>query len=152
WAASGPRSCAASACSSVGRTRRTAGTSRRPWQASCSRCRPSPPRGQRWTARAGAGRFPPMSAHAGEFTAHDVLGRLKSLAGSSPNGPGVPRFAYDDAWCDAHRWLAREADSLGWAATADWAGNLFFHDPAVAPGDAVLLVGSHLDSVVHGGH
>ncbi len=95
-----------------------------------------------------------MSTHASEFTAGDLLERLESLARFSADGPGVTRLAYDAAWCDAHRWLAREAASLGLAATADWAGNLFLHDPALAPGrlqDRVILIGSHLDSVVRGG-
>jgi len=92
-----------------------------------------------------------MSARASEFTAQGVLGRLESLARFSADGPGVTRFAYDAAWCDAHRWLSNEAQALGLTATADWAGNLFFHDPAVATGEVALLVGSHLDSVMHGG-
>ncbi|HEY6866410.1 MAG TPA: M20 family metallo-hydrolase, partial [Candidatus Eisenbacteria bacterium] len=69
-------------------------------------------------------------------------------------GPGVTRLAYDDAWCRAHAWLASRARALGLAATPDAAGNLFFHDPALRLRDAarpVLLVGSHLDSVVRGG-
>jgi allantoate deiminase len=89
-----------------------------------------------------------------EFAASDILGRLEALARFSAGGPGVSRLAYDAAWCDAHRWLAREAEALGLAATADWAGNLFFHDPTIAPGRPdrpVLLVGSHLDSVMNGG-
>jgi len=95
-----------------------------------------------------------MSSDIVEFTAADVLGRLENLARFSAGGPGVTRLAYDSAWCDAHRWLAGQAKSLGLAATADWAGNLFFHDPALQPGPKappVLLVGSHLDSVMHGG-
>ncbi len=95
-----------------------------------------------------------MSTRTVEYSARDILGRLEALARFSAGGPGVSRLAYDDAWCDAHRWLAREAEALGLAATADWAGNLFFHDPALAPGRPdrpVLLVGSHLDSVMHGG-
>ena len=90
----------------------------------------------------------------GEFTARDVVGRLEALARFSAAGPGVSRLAYDPAWCEAHRWLAGEVASLGLAATSDWAGNLFFHDPALAPGrpdNPVLLVGSHLDSVMHAG-
>jgi allantoate deiminase len=89
-----------------------------------------------------------------EFTARDVVGRLEALSRFSAEGPGVSRLAYDDAWCEAHRWLAREAADLGLTATADWAGNLFFHDPALTPGrpgHPVLLVGSHLDSVMQGG-
>jgi allantoate deiminase len=95
-----------------------------------------------------------MSARTVEFSSSDILGRLEALARFSAEGPGVSRLAYDGAWCDAHGWLAREAQALGLAATADWAGNLFFHDPALAPGRPdrhVLLIGSHLDSVMHGG-
>jgi len=95
-----------------------------------------------------------MSQHTSEITAPDVVGRLERLARFGADGPGVTRLTYDDAWCDAHRWLAREADSLGLAATSDWAGNLFFHDPALGPGRTdtpVILIGSHLDSVVRGG-
>jgi allantoate deiminase len=79
---------------------------------------------------------------------------LAELARFSAPGAGVTRLPYDDAWCAAHRWLAGEARAWGLAATADAAGNLFFHDPALVPGDLarpVLLVGSHLDSVRDGG-
>ncbi|MGH7731846.1 MAG: hydantoinase/carbamoylase family amidase [Candidatus Eiseniibacteriota bacterium] len=95
-----------------------------------------------------------MVPRAGEITASDIVGRLERLARFGADGPGVTRLAYDDAWCGAHRWLASEAASLGLAATADWAGNLLLHDPALAPGRTdtpVILIGSHLDSVVRGG-
>ena len=92
-----------------------------------------------------------MSTPTEEILARDLIGRLESLAGFSDGSPGVTRFTYSKPWCDAHRWLAREAQGLGLAATADWAGNLFFHDPGLAPGEPALLVGSHLDSVLHGG-
>ena len=95
-----------------------------------------------------------MSSPTNEITAPDVIGRLEGLARFSAEGPGVTRLAYDDAWCDAHQWLAREAQTLGLAATADWAGNLFLHDRALSPGridPPVILIGSHLDSVVRGG-
>ncbi|HKQ59228.1 MAG TPA: Zn-dependent hydrolase, partial [Candidatus Eisenbacteria bacterium] len=87
------------------------------------------------------------------FSARDIVTRLESLSRFSAEGPGVTRLAYDPAWCDAHRWLAGEAESLGLAARSDWAGNLFFHDAALAPSPEhrAILVGSHLDSVVHGG-
>ena len=95
-----------------------------------------------------------MRSPANEIVARDLTGRLASLAGFSAGAPGVTRLTYSQAWCDAHRWLAREAETLGLSATPDWAGNLFFHDPTLAPGSGrpALLIGSHLDSVVHGGH
>ncbi len=78
----------------------------------------------------------------------DTLVRLGRF--SAP-GPGVTRLAYDDAWCDAQRWLAEQARELGLAATPDAAGNLFFHPPELAPGSRVVLVASHLDTVREGG-
>lgn len=93
-----------------------------------------------------------MSSHASGIAAQDLMARLEGLARHSAGGPGVTRLTYTRPWCDAHRWLAEEARALGLAATPDWAGNLFFHDPALAPGSGpVVLVGSHLDSVVRGG-
>jgi len=89
-----------------------------------------------------------------EITERTLAETLDGLARFTGVGPGVTRLAYDAAWRDAHRWLRERAASLGLAATADAAGNLFFHDPALKPGaDAphALFVGSHLDSVVNGG-
>jgi allantoate deiminase len=84
----------------------------------------------------------------------DVTGRLAELARFTGHGAGVTRLVYDEAWCAAHRWLSAEAKAGGLAATSDWAGNLYLHDPAIEPGridQRVLMVGSHLDSVKHGG-
>jgi len=85
------------------------------------------------------------------FTPEALVDRLAHLAEFSAPGAGVTRLVYDDAWCDAHAWLRGQARALGLAATADAIGNLWLHDPALAPGAHVLAVGSHLDSVVHGG-
>ncbi len=84
-------------------------------------------------------------------TPEDLIARLDALAGYSAPGPGCTRLVYDTHWCDAHRWLRREAGLLGLTATCDAIGNLYVHDPAVLPGSEVILVGSHLDTVVHGG-
>ncbi|MEO5987580.1 MAG: Zn-dependent hydrolase [Candidatus Eisenbacteria bacterium] len=84
-------------------------------------------------------------------TPEDLIARLDALASFTGPGPGCTRLVYDEHWCDAHRWLRREAESLGLAATCDAIGNLFVHDPAVLPGSEVILVGSHLDTVLNGG-
>lgn len=84
-------------------------------------------------------------------TPEDLIARLEALARFSAPGPGCTRLVYDDAWCEAHQWLQREAAALGLGATLDAIGNLYLHDPAVMPGDEVILVGSHLDTVVQGG-
>jgi len=93
-----------------------------------------------------------MSTPTDEILARDLIGRLESLARFSDGSPGVTRFTYTQAWCDAHSWLAREAEGLGLAATPDWAGNLYFHPPGLPTGQRALFIGSHLDSVMHGGH
>lgn len=86
------------------------------------------------------------------FDARTLEALLEALARFSGGGPGVTRFTYDDAWCEAHHWLATQARARGLAATADAAGNLLFHDPALTPGSRpVLMIGSHLDSVREGG-
>jgi allantoate deiminase len=92
----------------------------------------------------------PSTLEVAERTLSETLDRLARFTGE---GPGVTRLVYDAAWREAHRWLRERATALGLAATLDAAGNLFFHDPALKPGDDVraLFVGSHLDSVVNGG-
>jgi len=85
------------------------------------------------------------------FTPEALAARLQRLATFSAPGAGVTRLVYDDAWCEAHRWLREEAAALGLAATCDAIGNLWFHDLGLPPGAEVIAVGSHLDTVVQGG-
>ena len=95
-----------------------------------------------------------MSSKPLEASAALLTEWLAALGTCSAPGQGVTRLAYDPAWCQGQRWLAGKAVELGLAATTDSAGNLYFHSPALQPGDyprKVLLVGSHLDSVLHGG-
>src|SRR5437870_11781650 len=79
---------------------------------------------------------------------------LEGLARFGAHEDGITRLVYDPAWCAAQRWLAAQASARGLKATADWAGNLLFHDPTLDPRDRVrpaIVVGSHLDSVMGGG-
>lgn len=95
-----------------------------------------------------------MPSSAG-FDQRTLVQLLDALARFSAPGAGVTRFAYDDAWLEAHRWLVEQAHAADLEATADAAGNLYFHPPSLRADSAhpprVLLVGSHLDSVKHGG-
>lgn len=88
-----------------------------------------------------------------EIQSQDLQQLIESLAAFTDDPPGVTRLAYGNAWCDAHRLLASRARDLGLSATADAAGNLYFHAPGVPAHEKrdALLIGSHLDSVVHGG-
>lgn len=76
---------------------------------------------------------------------------LERLATFSAPGPGVTRLVWDDAWCRAQLWLRNEANSLGLASTVDAMGNVLLHPPGFPSGGRAILVGSHLDTVVHGG-
>ncbi len=76
---------------------------------------------------------------------------LDALARFSAPGAGVTRLVYDEHWCEAQVWVRAQARALGLQATADAAGNLYLHSESVQPGAEVVLVGSHLDTVRHGG-
>jgi len=76
---------------------------------------------------------------------------LERLEGFTDAPPGATRPVYGPAWCAAQSWLAGEAERRGLAVTADWAGNLFLHPPRLAAGARALFVGSHVDTVAHGG-
>jgi allantoate deiminase len=83
----------------------------------------------------------------------DLSALLETLGKLTDDPPGVTRLVYGPSWCEAHRTLATRAIELGIHATPDAAGNLYFHPADVRPAEdhAVLMIGSHLDSVVHGG-
>jgi N-carbamoyl-L-amino-acid hydrolase len=80
-----------------------------------------------------------------------LKGRLMALAriGADPSGHGVHRPSFSPADMEARRWLCREMDTLGLRARTDAVGNVIGRWE-VGRGPAVLL-GSHLDSVPHGG-
>jgi N-carbamoyl-L-amino-acid hydrolase len=81
-----------------------------------------------------------------------LLVRLDELArfGADDRG-GVSRPGFGEADHAARRHLAGRARALGLRATVDAAGNLFVGRRTAPPHRPVLLFGSHLDSVFHGG-
>jgi hydantoinase/carbamoylase family amidase len=83
----------------------------------------------------------------------ELHGLIEALGKITDDPPGVTRLVYRPAWRSAHQMLGARARSLGLVASDDAAGNLYFHPADVLPreGRAALLIGSHLDSVVHGG-
>ncbi|MFT0860543.1 Zn-dependent hydrolase [Ancylobacter sp. G4_0304] len=74
------------------------------------------------------------------------------LAEHTTDAPGITRAAFGDGEQFAHEVMKREAATLGLSQRIDPAGNLYLtyegRDPAL-PG---WVVGSHLDSVPHGGN
>ena len=77
--------------------------------------------------------------------------RMRSLAGigADPSGRGVHRPSFSPADMAARRWLSREMAALGLRTWMDAVGNVVGRWD-IGEGPAVLL-GSHLDSVPHGG-
>ena len=67
--------------------------------------------------------------------------------GRTPEG-GVSRPSWSDADLAARRWLLARVEGAGMEARVDAAGNI---SGRWQPGEPVVLVGSHLDSVPNGG-
>jgi N-carbamoyl-L-amino-acid hydrolase len=64
---------------------------------------------------------------------------------------GLNRTALSDAHADARRWFLARANAAGLPTRVDSAGNHSALVPAADPAARTLLLGSHLDSVPHGG-
>jgi beta-ureidopropionase / N-carbamoyl-L-amino-acid hydrolase len=81
--------------------------------------------------------------------AERLFNRLESL---NAGGPGITRDAYGVGEERAHLLVRTQAENLSLSCSTDAAGNLYM---AFEGGDAALkpwIVGSHLDSVPHGGN
>lgn len=69
--------------------------------------------------------------------------------GGDDEGEGVTRVAWSAELMQAYDWLARRGREIGVGYDIDAAGNAFLHwDAGTGP---ALLIGSHLDTVSHGG-
>ncbi|MFD2180987.1 hydantoinase/carbamoylase family amidase [Rhodoplanes azumiensis] len=74
-----------------------------------------------------------------------------ALAEKTADPPGVTRIAYGEGECAAFAVMADAAADLGGEAAFDAAGNQFLTFPGVDR-SRTIHVGSHLDSVPHGGN
>lgn len=81
-------------------------------------------------------------------TIRRVFERVNAL--SAP-GPGWTRPSYSDLETEAHKVIEEEALALDLAVSRDAAGNLFARLPGQDRDARALHVGSHLDTVSHGG-
>jgi N-carbamoyl-L-amino-acid hydrolase len=77
---------------------------------------------------------------------------LQRLAEETADPPGVTRAAYGPGEQFAHDLARAEAEALGAIVATDAAGNLYMTLPGTEPHLPALMVGSHLDSVPHGGN
>src|SRR3954447_20017963 len=77
---------------------------------------------------------------------------LDRLAEATADPPGVTRAAYGPGERFAHGLVRDEAERLGAAARIDAAGNLYLTLAGRDRGLPGIVIGSHLDSVPHGGN
>ncbi|MGE3874542.1 MAG: hydantoinase/carbamoylase family amidase [Parvibaculaceae bacterium] len=77
---------------------------------------------------------------------------LDELAAATGDPPGITRAAYGPGERFAHGLMRAEAEKLGAAARTDAAGNLYMTLAGRDPNPPQIIIGSHLDSVPHGGN
>lgn len=77
---------------------------------------------------------------------------LDRLAEATADPPGITRVAYGSGERFAHGLVREEAEKFGATARVDAAGNLYLTLAGRDPGLPQILIGSHLDSVPHGGN
>jgi N-carbamoyl-L-amino-acid hydrolase len=66
--------------------------------------------------------------------------------------PGVTRATYGPGEMAAHRLVAERARAIDLEVTTDYAGNLYMTLPGRDRAAPAVMIGSHLDSVPHGGN
>jgi hydantoinase/carbamoylase family amidase len=84
-----------------------------------------------------------------EFDPQRPLSDLRELAELTGGEGGARRLAWSDDWAKAREWLLGKIAQTGASVERDPAGNLWATLAGSSPG--VLVVGSHIDAVPHGG-
>jgi len=77
---------------------------------------------------------------------------LDHLRDNSLDPPGVSRASFGPGERMAHAHLAERSRAIGLEPSADFAGNLYVTLPGRDPSLPVVMIGSHLDAVPHGGN
>ena len=84
-----------------------------------------------------------------DFDPGRPIADLRELAELTGGDGGARRLAWSDDWAKAREWLLGKIAETGATVERDPAGNLWATKPG--DGDKVLVVGSHIDAVPHGG-
>lgn len=74
-----------------------------------------------------------------------------SAIGSDPTG-GLTRLLYTDSWKEAQEYVKKEMTAFGMTTKYDEIGNLFGRIEGSEFPEETILSGSHIDTVVNGGH
>ncbi|TGQ17308.1 MULTISPECIES: Zn-dependent hydrolase [unclassified Mesorhizobium] len=83
----------------------------------------------------------------------ELAGRiLDALADATTDAPGITRVAYGPGELFAHDLVRNEGEKVGAIARTDAAGNLYLTLKGRDPDLPAIVIGSHLDSVAHGGN
>ncbi|MDB4222546.1 hydantoinase/carbamoylase family amidase [Granulosicoccus sp.] len=77
---------------------------------------------------------------------------FEELAHETADEPGITRDSYGEGEAKAHAMILREAQRIGLEQRCDDFGNLFITLPGLDRNAPVLMTGSHIDSVPHGGN
>lgn len=87
------------------------------------------------------------------MTAENRAARLfAELAEMSADAPGVTRASYGPVEQAAHAMIRREAEAIGLETRVDEIGSLYVTLPGLDRAAPVLMTGSHIDAVPHGGN
>lgn len=87
-----------------------------------------------------------------EVAAQHAYAFLEELAVATASPPGVSRDSFGDGEGAAHAMVERQAQALGLEHRTDPIGNLYVTLPGADRNAPAIMMGSHLDSVHHGGN
>lgn len=74
-----------------------------------------------------------------------------SLYGADPSG-GISRLLYSPEWLETQYYLKQRMEQAGFISRFDAVGNLYGRIEGHGNPNEVILTGSHIDTVVNGGH
>jgi len=97
-----------------------------------------------------ASQLPPLDSAGPELARAGAF--FEDMRRASADAPGVTRASYGDGEHMAHNMARRWATDLALEIATDYAGNLYMTLPGRDRARPSLMMGSHMDSVPHGGN